>query len=291
MARRPHARVPRLQPEWSSPLETCPDTRSGLWKVSCNTHCVRSYACGYAVQPALQIALRLFGQDGKHRSALARGGVLLDSAEGPMREFPGFSRSGTHRSVLHANHLRFFGRTGDATGLQSVPFCPRLCLARQNGQQTGFSLLECKRWWLTAGDLSPKLGDLRMFPGFSWFGKCDSRERSESERRRSVIPIREADRGRSHATFADAHSYGFAYAVRFSRRIADGSPGRMAMFPGFSRSGKCDSMAVYCSIRRAGFRQEWSFRHVFARNLLLLISYLLRWHSHAPDGRFSDIFF
>ena len=37
-----------------------------------NTHCVRSYACGYAVQPALQIALRLFGQDGKHRSALAR---------------------------------------------------------------------------------------------------------------------------------------------------------------------------------------------------------------------------
>ena len=126
----------------------------------------------------------------KHRSALARGGVLLDSAEGPMREFPGFSRSGTHRSVLHANHLRFFGRTGDAAVLQSVPFCPRLCLARQNGQQTGFfSLLERKRWWLTAGDLSPKLGDLRIFPGFS-------------------------------------------------------------------RSGKCDSMAVYCSIRRAGFRRE-----------------------------------
>ena len=58
------------------------------------------------------------------------------------------------------------------------------------------------------------------------------------------------------ATFADAHSSGFAYAVRFSRRIAGGSPGRMAMFPGFSRSGKCDSMAVYCSIRRAGFRRE-----------------------------------
>ena len=142
-----------------------------------------------------------------------------------------------------------------------MPFCPRLCLARQNGQQTGISLLERKRWWLTAGDL-------RIFPSFSWFGKCDSRERSESERRRSVIPIREADRGRSHATFADAHSFGFAYAVRFSRRIADGSPGkkatfadahsfgfayavrfsrriadgspgRMAMFPGFSRSGKC----------------------------------------------------
>ena len=37
----------------------------------------------------------------KHRSALARGGALLDSAEGPMREFPGFSRNGTHhvRSV------------------------------------------------------------------------------------------------------------------------------------------------------------------------------------------------
>ena len=50
-----------------------------LWEKG-NTHCVRSCACGYAVQPALQIALRLFGQDGKHRSALARGGVLLDSA-------------------------------------------------------------------------------------------------------------------------------------------------------------------------------------------------------------------
>ena len=67
-----------------------------------------SYACGYAwrpipaslraaegpirefpgfsrngthrVQPALQIALRLFGQDGKHRSASVRGGVLRDLA-------------------------------------------------------------------------------------------------------------------------------------------------------------------------------------------------------------------
>ena len=42
---------------------------------------------------------------------------------------------------------RFHAR---ATGHQSVPFCPRLCLARQNGQQAGFSLLERKRWWLTA---------------------------------------------------------------------------------------------------------------------------------------------
>ena len=185
--------VPTASPtlgDLSPNLEALSQRTCELRKVSCNTHCVRSYACGYAVQPALQIALRLFGQDGKHRSALARGGVLLDSAEGPMREFPGFSRSGTHRSVLYANHLRFFGRTGDAAVLQSVPFCPRLCLARQNGQQTGFfSLLERKRWWLTAGDLSPKLGDLRIFPGFS-------------------------------------------------------------------RSGKCDSMAVYCSIRRAGFRRE-----------------------------------
>lgn len=156
--------VPTASPtlgDLSPNLEALSQRTCELRKVSCNTHCVRSYACGYAVQPALQIALRLFGQDGKHRSDLARGGVLFDSAEGPMREFPGFSRSGTHRSVLHANHLRFFGRTGDAAGLQSVPFCPRLCLDRQNGQQTGFS-----------------------------------------------------------------------------------------------RSGKCDSMAVYCSIRRAGFRRE-----------------------------------
>ena len=34
--------------------------------------------------------------------------------------------------------------------------------------------------------------DLRIFPGFSRSGKCDSRERSESERRRSVIPICES---------------------------------------------------------------------------------------------------
>ena len=30
------------------------------------------------------------------------------------------------------------------------------------------------------------LGDLRIFPSFSWNGKCDSRERSESEHRRCV---------------------------------------------------------------------------------------------------------
>ena len=53
-----------------------------LWEKG-NTHCVRSSACGYAVQSALQIALRLFVQDGKHRSALARGGVLRDLVEKP----------------------------------------------------------------------------------------------------------------------------------------------------------------------------------------------------------------
>ena len=31
-------------------------------------------------------------------------------------------------------------------------------------------------------------GALRIFPSFSWSGKCDSRERSESEHRRCVIP-------------------------------------------------------------------------------------------------------
>ena len=31
-------------------------------------------------------------------------------------------------------------------------------------------------------------GDLRIFPSFSWNGKCDSRERSESEHQRCVIP-------------------------------------------------------------------------------------------------------
>ena len=35
---------------------------------------------------------------------------------------------------------------------------------------------------------SASLGDLRIFPGFSRFGKCDSRERSESEHQRCVIP-------------------------------------------------------------------------------------------------------
>ena len=53
--------------------------------------------------------------------------------------------------VRYPNELASCGRShARATGLQSVSFCPRLCLARQNGQQTGSSLLERKRWWLTA---------------------------------------------------------------------------------------------------------------------------------------------
>ena len=40
--------------------------------------------------------------------------------------------------------------------------------------------------------LQSTAGDLRIFPGFSRSGKCDSRERSESERQRSVIPICES---------------------------------------------------------------------------------------------------
>ena len=70
-------------------------------------------------------------------------------------------------------------------------------------------------------------GRMAFFPSFSWLGKCDSRERSESEHQRCV------------ATFAGAHSYGFAYAVRFSLRIAGGSSGKKATFAG-ALSYACD---------------------------------------------------
>ena len=149
-----------------------------------------SYACGYAVQPALRIALRLFGQDGVFpqlqlawkmrqqgaqrvgapkvrcnvrwrsllrlrlrcpfflanrrrlfgkkgnvRYALSSGFAYawrpipasLRAAEGPIREFPGFSRNGTHRV------------------------------------QPAFRI---------AGGSS---GRMAFFPSFSWLGKCDSR--------------------------------------------------------------------------------------------------------------------
>ena len=67
----------------SPKLEAISQRTCELRKASCNTHCVRSCACGYAVQPALQIASRRFVQDGKHRSTLARGGILLDLVEKP----------------------------------------------------------------------------------------------------------------------------------------------------------------------------------------------------------------
>ena len=141
-----------------------------------------SYACGYAVQPALRIALRLFGQDGVFpqlqlawkmrqqgaqrvgapkvrcnvRYALSSGFAYavrfslriaggssgkkatfagahsyacgyawrpipasLRAAEGPIREFPGFSRNGTHR-VQPALRiaLRLFGQDGVFPQLQ-----------------------------------------------------------------------------------------------------------------------------------------------------------------------------
>ena len=98
-----------------------------------------------------------------------------------MREFPGFSRHGTHR------------------------------------------------WRPIPANSRAAEGPMRIFPGLSRSGKCDSREQSESERRRSV------------ATFADTHSSAYGYAVQPAMRIACGSSGRMAFFPGFSRSGKCDS--------------------------------------------------
>ena len=46
------------------------------------------------------------------------------------------------------------------------------------------------------------------------------------------------------------HSSGFAYAVLFSIRITYGSSGEQAIFPGFSRSGKCDSRERSESERR-----------------------------------------
>ena len=81
--------VPTASPtlgDLSPKLEALSQRTCELRKVSCNTHCVRSSACGYAVQPAMQIALRLFGQDGDFPRLQPKwkmrqhGGILLDSA-------------------------------------------------------------------------------------------------------------------------------------------------------------------------------------------------------------------
>ena len=62
-------------------------------------------------------------------------------------------------------------------------------------------------------------GALRIFPSFSWNGKCDSRERSESEHRRCV------------ATFAGAHSSACGCAVQPAMQIALRLFGQDGVFP------------------------------------------------------------
>ena len=79
---RSHARVPRLQPAWNSPLETYPDMRSGSRKVP----------CGFSPASA--------GVE----NATA-GSEASRSDGGALREFPSFSWHGTHRSALLAMRL------------------------------------------------------------------------------------------------------------------------------------------------------------------------------------------
>ena len=70
-------------------------------------------------------------------------------------------------------------------------------------------------------------GALRIFPSFSWSGKCDSRERSESEHRRCVAGFSPASAGVENATAGSEASRSTEGALR--------------IFPSFSWSGKCDS--------------------------------------------------
>ena len=67
-------------------------------------------------------------------------------------------------------------------------------------------------------------GEQAIFPGFSRLGTHRWRPAQICDLAR-----------RPHATFAYAHSCG--YAIRFAKRVAFGSPGRKAIFPGFSRLG------------------------------------------------------
>ena len=119
-----------------------------------------------------------------------------------------------HRTYQHPQHLAEAGETGDCPQLQPVwnsPLCfvERLTCgspdrkatfagAHSNSLRSLLSVLPCESPDGSSGKkatfaaltppASPTLGDLRIFPGFSRLGKCDSRERSESEHRRCVIP-------------------------------------------------------------------------------------------------------
>ena len=113
------------------------------------------------------------------------------STKGALRIFPSFSWTGKCDSRERSESER----------RRCVADFPRLQLEwkmRQQGAKRvgapkvrcGFSPASAGMENATAGSEASRSteGALRIFPGFSWNGKCDSREQSESERRRSVIP-------------------------------------------------------------------------------------------------------
>ena len=117
---RPHARVPRLQPAWNSPLETYPSEL-----VSCG----RSHATFAALTPTPAATLSSLPCESPAalragwRFSPASAGVELTAgdlsryakriAEGPMREPQDFSPWWLTVPFCRATHLRFVGRTGD----------------------------------------------------------------------------------------------------------------------------------------------------------------------------------
>ena len=96
-------------------------------------------------------------------------------------------------------------------------------------------------------------GDLRIFPSFSWSGKCDSRERSESEHRRCVADFPQLQlewkmrQQGAKRVGAPKVRCGFSPASAGAENATAGSEasrsteGALRIFPSFSWSGKCDS--------------------------------------------------
>ena len=151
-------------------------------------------------------------------------------------------------------------------------------------ERCGFSTASAGMENATAGSEASRSteGALRIFHGFSWNGKCDSRERSESEHRRCVADFPQlqlerkmrqqgakrvgapkvrcgfstASAGMENATAGSEASRSTEGALQRSLTLTPppaatlsslpckspyGSLGRMAFFPSFSWSGKCDS--------------------------------------------------
>ena len=134
----------------------------------------RSQASFDAVRFALRFASRLFGQKGialfLHSFAWRPIPANSRAAEGPMqRSLRLLLQLRLRCPFCRATHLRFVGQKGNVRCTHSYA-----CVYA---------------WRPIPANSRAAEGPMRIFPGFSRSGKCDSRERSESERRRSVARV------------------------------------------------------------------------------------------------------